>query len=80
MTVRTMHQNEADLRTALTILAERYEAIAAKAESDVAKARVRQISQVARDIRTVLTTGRIPDYLAAAAPLADTQNDEETAS
>jgi hypothetical protein len=67
--------------SALNTLAERYEAIVAKATSDVAKGRVRQIAQVARDIRTVLTTGQLPGYLAAAAPLGTaTEIDEEPAS
>lgn len=66
--------------SALNTLAERYEAIAAKATSDVAKGRVRQIAQVARDIRTVLTTGQVPGYLAAAAPINQPASDEESAS
>ena len=65
--------------SALNTLAERYEAIAAKADSDVAKARVRQVSQAARDIRTVLSTGQLPSHLAAAAPQAGA-SDEEDAS
>jgi len=66
--------------SALNTLAERYEAIVAKAESDLAKGRVRQIAQVARDIRTVLTTGQLPGYLAAATPLDQPAQDEESAS
>jgi hypothetical protein len=73
--------------SALNTLAERYEETAAKAVSDVAKARARQISQAARDIRTVLTTGRIPHWLMtdaeleAAIPVQDAEiADEETAS
>lgn len=71
---------------ALNTLAERYEETAAKAVSDVAKARARQISQAARDIRTVLTTGRIPHWLMtdaeleAAVPIENAEIVEENAS
>ncbi|WP_372344645.1 exonuclease domain-containing protein [Streptomyces sp. KL116D] len=54
---------ERKLRTDLVTLAERYEAIAAKARTEVGEERGRQIRQTARDIRTVLSTGRLPIYL-----------------
>lgn len=80
MTVRTIHQNEADLRAAFTTLAERYEAIADKATTDVGQGRARQIRQAARDIRTVLTTGRVPHDLMTDAELEQYGAPEENAS
>jgi hypothetical protein len=67
----TINQTDTDLRTAVAALAQRYERIAAKATTQPAKQRALQISQTARDIRTVLTTGQLPAYL---------RTDEETAS
>jgi hypothetical protein len=66
--------------SALNTLAERYEAIAAMPITEDAMPRVRQAKQMASDIRTVLTTGKLPGYLAAAAPLGATQDDEGAAS
>jgi DNA polymerase-3 subunit epsilon len=71
---------ERKLRTDMATLAERYEAIADMPTTEDAKPRVRQAKQMASDIRTVLTTGKLPGYLAAAAPLGDIQDDEGAAS
>jgi hypothetical protein len=71
---------ERKIRGALADLAERYEETAARAVSDVAKARARQISQAAKDIRTVLTTGRIPHWLMTDAELEQHGTPEENAS
>lgn len=55
--------------SALNTLAERYEDIAAKATTDVGRARAAQISRAAKDIRVVLTTGRLPHWLMTDAEL-----------
>jgi hypothetical protein len=56
--------------SALNLLAERYEQTAAKATTALGKQRAMQISQAAKDIRHVLTTGRIPARLMTDAELA----------
>jgi hypothetical protein len=73
--------------SALNTLAERYEEIAAKATTDVGRARAAQISRAAKDIRVVLNTSRLPHWLMsdaeleAAAPAQDAEiADEETTS
>ena len=87
MTAKTMHPTEAQLRAVLTTLADRWERTAAKATTALGKQRALQISQAAKDIRQVLTTGRIPARLmtdaelAALLPAQPAQiADEETAS
>jgi hypothetical protein len=72
---------------ALNNLAERYEQTAANGTSPLGQQRALQIQQAARDIRHVLTTGRIPARLMtdaeleAAIPTQDAELvDEETAS
>jgi hypothetical protein len=55
--------------SALNVLAERYEEIAAKATTDVGRARAAQISRAAKDIRVVLATGRLPHWLMSDAEL-----------
>ena len=69
MTAKTMHQAEANLRTALTPLADRYQQAADRATTDVGKLRAMQIRQAATDIRHTLATGHIPAYLMTAADL-----------
>lgn len=59
----------AALRTALTDLATRYEAIASRATTDVGRARAGQIRKAAEDIRIVLAAGRVPLYLLTDAEL-----------
>lgn len=56
---------------AFNTLAERYERTAAKATTTLGRQRAEQIAQAAKDIRQVLTTGRIPARL---------MTDEELAS
>ncbi|MGW2010943.1 hypothetical protein [Streptomyces nigrescens] len=63
MTAKTMHQAEANIRAALTALADRYQQIADRATTDVGRLRAMQIRQAATDIRHTLATGRIPAYL-----------------
>lgn len=62
--------------SAMNTLAERYEAIAAQATTGIGRQNTVQIRQIASDVRTVLTTGRVPGYLSAAAPLKDAQQGE----
>jgi hypothetical protein len=69
MTVKTMHQAEANLRAALTALADRYQQIADRATTEVGKGRAMQIRQASKDIRRTLDTGRIPAYLMTSAEL-----------
>lgn len=59
----TITPTETQLRAALNDLAARYETTASRAITDAGKSRARQIDQAARDIRHVLTTGRVPAYL-----------------
>ncbi|MFJ9037911.1 hypothetical protein ACIRF8_15125 [Streptomyces sp. NPDC102406] len=83
MTVRTMHQQEADLRTALASLAERWEQMA-KAGPDFGDnlfideptpvqlqqhERAVTYRRAAADLRDVLRTGRIPHGLMTNAEL-----------
>lgn len=83
MTVRTMHQKEADLRAALTTLVERWEQMA-KAGPDFGSGllineptpvqlqqheRAATYHRAATDLRDVLRTGRIPHGLMTDAEL-----------
>ncbi|MEU0847672.1 hypothetical protein ABZ387_06855 [Streptomyces flaveolus] len=83
MTVRTMHQIEADLRATLTALAERWEQMANSEEAAIpllegpaaeevgaqVHQRVATYRKTASDVRNVLATGRIPHDLMTDAEL-----------
>ncbi|MFD9568079.1 hypothetical protein [Streptomyces sp. NPDC059994] len=64
--------------SAFNTLAERYEEIAAKTTTDVGKQRATQLSRAAKDIRMVLTTGRIPHWLMTDAELEQYGTPEAT--
>ncbi|WP_329472659.1 hypothetical protein OIE75_29375 [Streptomyces sp. NBC_01723] len=83
MTVRTMQQTEADLRAALTILADRWHQMAINEEASIPHLqgpaaeqvgaqihqRVTTYRKAAADVRDVLRTGRIPHDLMTDAEL-----------
>ena len=91
MTAKTMHQTEADLRTALTTLAKRWEQIAGPKPdpseglfvdevTPAESARVERNSTLrtaASDVRDVLRTGRIPHPLMTDAELEQYGTPEE---
>ena len=65
MNAKTMSQGEANVRSALTALADRYEEIAERAEHDRGAA----YRRAADDIREVLRSGHIPHTLMTDAEL-----------
>jgi hypothetical protein len=91
MTVRTMHPKEADLRAALTTLAERWERMATNEEAAIpllegpaaeqvgAEVAQRAVTyrKTAADLRDVLRTGRIPHDLMTGAELEQQTATEE---
>lgn len=73
MTANRPHQPaDTNLRTALSDLARRYEAIVNRATTVPGRQRAKQIRQAANDIRHVLATGNVPAYL-----ITDTVNEEQ---
>lgn len=94
MTAKTMHQTEADLRAALTTLAERWEQLAGPAPDPseglfVDEPTPSEYGQVARahtyrtaasDLRDVLRTGQIPHPIMTDAELEQHGTPEEAAS
>lgn len=71
-------QSEADLRAALTTLAERWEEIAAKATTDLGRERAMQIEAAAKGVRYVLATGHVPHWLMTDAELEQYGTPEAT--
>jgi len=94
MTAKTMHQTEAQLRAALTILAERWEQLAGPAPDpaeglfvgEVTPAESARVERAhtyrtaATDLRDVLRTGRIPHPLMTDAELEQHGTPEENVS
>lgn len=94
MTDKTVHQAQADLRSTLTTLAERWEQMAtnegkalqflegpnAEWVADTARERIRTYVKAVADIRNVLATGRIPHDLMTDAELDEHGTPEESAS
>lgn len=94
MTAKTMHQTEADLRAALTTLAERWEQCADALTRDLptdlfiesdsgtewGATLAHGYRTSARDLREVLATSRIPNALMTAAEEEQYSTREENAS
>lgn len=60
---KSTRRSEADLRAALTLLADRYQQAAVRVAATGSPHRATQIRMAADDIRLVLATGRLPLYL-----------------